>query len=121
MKAGCFEEVGNRYSIHQLSDNSHLFVSADEIAEFPGRRSRIQSISSMNKQELKAALKDVLQANIAVRNFPLSAEQLRKKLKLRDGGDVYIFATTLPDGEHKLLLCRKIYTARRRAQTAALP
>ena len=108
MKAGCFEEVGNRYSIHQLSDNSHLFVSADEIAEFPGRRFRIQSISSMNKQELKAALKDVLQANIAVRNFPLSAEQLRKKLKLRDGGDVYIFATTLPDGEHKLLLCRKI-------------
>ena len=108
MKAGCFEEVGNRYSIHQLSDNSHLFVSADEIAEFPGRRFQIQSISSMNKQELKAALKDVLQANIAVRNFPLSAEQLRKKLKLRDGGDVYIFATTLADGQHRLYICRKI-------------
>ena len=108
MKAGCFEEVGNRYGIHQLSDNSHLFVSADEIAEFPGRRFQIQSISSMNKQELKAALKDVLQANIAVRNFPLSAEQLRKKLKLRDGGDVYIFATTLADGQHRLYICRKI-------------
>ena len=62
----------------------------------------------MNKQELRTALKEVERANISVRNFPLSADQLRKKLKLKDGGDVYIFATTMSDGEHRLFICRKI-------------
>jgi hypothetical protein len=47
-------------------------------------------------------------ANIAVRNFPMTVDQLRKKLKMKDGGDTYIFATTLASGEHKLLICRKI-------------
>ena len=108
MKAGCFAEVERQYPVRQLSANSHLFVSSVEIDDFPGRRFQISAISSMNKQELREVLADVERANITVRNFPLTPEQLRKKLKLKDGGDVYIFATTLPDGEHKLLLCRKI-------------
>jgi hypothetical protein len=62
----------------------------------------------MNKQELRTKLKDVERANISVRNFPLSVEQLRKKLKLKDGGDTYIFATTTTDGAHQLFICRKI-------------
>ena len=108
MKAGCFAEVERQFPVRQLSVNSHLFTSAVEIDDFPGRRFQISAISSMNKQELREVLADVERANITVRNFPLTPEQLRKKLKLKDGGDVYIFATTLPDGEHKLLLCRKI-------------
>jgi hypothetical protein len=62
----------------------------------------------MNKQELKNALQTIERANIAVRNFPLTVEQLRKKLKLKDGGDVYIFATTTSKSDHKLFICRKI-------------
>ena len=62
----------------------------------------------MNKKELSASLGTLERANIAVRNFPLTAEQLRRKLKMKDGGDVYIFATTLADGTHKLFFCRKI-------------
>ena len=108
MKAGCFAEVERQFPVRQLSVNSHLFVSAVEIVDFPGRSFQISAISSMNKQELKTVLSGVERANITVRNFPMTPEQLRKKLKLKDGGDVYIFATTLPDGEHKLLLCRKI-------------
>ena len=108
MKAGCFAEVERQYPVRQLSANSHLFVSSVEIVDFPGRRFQISAISSMNKQELREVLAGMERANITVRNFPLTPEQLRKKLKLKDGGDVYIFATTLPDGEHKLLLCRKI-------------
>lgn len=108
MKAGCFAEVERQYPVRQLSVNSHLFVSAVEIVDFPGRRFQISSILSMNKQELREVLADVERANIAVRNFPLTPEQLRKKLKLKDGGDVYLFATTLTGGEHKLLFCRKI-------------
>ena len=108
MKAGCFEEVGQGFPVQQISQNSHLFLSSVEIEDFLGRRFQISSISSMNKQELRTALKEVERANISVRNFPLSADQLRKKLKLKDGGDVYIFATTMSDGEHRLFICRKI-------------
>ena len=62
----------------------------------------------MNRQELRSALQGMERANISVRNFPMSVDQLRKKLKLKDGGEVYIFATTMADGEHRLLICRKI-------------
>ena len=108
MKAGCFADVEARYSVRQIAPNSHLFLSDVEIADFPGRGFQILSISSMNKQELRTTLKEMERANISVRNFPLSVDQLRKKLKLKDGGDVYIFATTMADGEHRLFICRKI-------------
>lgn len=108
MKAGCFAELEQRFAVRQVSANSHLFLSAVEIGDFPGRRFSILSISSMNKKELSASLSTVERANIAVRNFPLTAEQLRRKLKMKDGGDVYIFATTLADGGHRLFICRKI-------------
>ena len=108
MKAGCFEALEERFPVSQVSPNSHLFLSADEIRHFPGRAFQIIATSSMNKKELKPALANISQANIAVRNFPLTAQQLRQKLKLRDGGDVYIFATTTADGGHKLFICRKI-------------
>ena len=108
MKAGCFDALEERYAVRQVSVNSHLFLSVDEIEGFPGRGFQIMSISSMNKHELKEALKGIDKANIAVRNFPLTVDQLRKKLKLKDGGDVYIFATTEADGGHSLYICRKI-------------
>lgn len=108
MKAGCFDEIGNFYQICKLSANSHLYVSDHEVKDFPGRGFQILSIPSMNKRELKEALRDIDRANITVRNFPMSAEALRKRLRLKDGGDLYIFATTVGDGSHQLFICRKI-------------
>ncbi len=112
MKAGCFAEVEAQFPVRQVSSNSHLFLSSDEIDGFPGRKFQILAISSMNKQEIKKKFSESLvpmeSANIAVRNFPMTAELLRKKLKLKDGGDTYIFATTLASGEHKLFICCKI-------------
>ena len=108
MKAGCFDVLASRFPVKALSRNSHLFISSDEIAYFPGRKFKIQAISSMNKKELKRALAGVSQANIAVRNFPLSVAELRKRLKLKDGGDTYIFATTVGERNHTLILCKKI-------------
>ena len=112
MKAGCFAEVEAQFPVRQVSSNSHLFLSSDEIGDFPGRKFQILAISSMNKQEIKKKFSESLvpmeSANIAVRNFPMTAELLRKKLKLKDGGDTYIFATTLASGEHKLFICCKI-------------
>ena len=108
MKAGCFAQVEERFGVCQLSVNSHLFISSHEVRDFPGRRFHIEAVTSMNKQELKAVLQGIERANIAVRNFPLTAEVLRKKLKIKDGGDLFIFGTTLPDNTHKLFICRKI-------------
>ena len=108
MKAGCFDEIGDFYQICKLSANSHLYVSDHEVKDFPGRGFQIVSIPSMNKRELKEALRDIDRANITVRNFPMSAEALRKRLRLKDGGDLYIFATTVGDGSHQLFICRKI-------------
>ena len=116
MKAGCFAEVEEQFGIRQISQNSHLFLSDVEIESFPGRKFQILAISSMNKQEMKHTFSEIINqkltsmesANIAVRNFPMTVDQLRKKLKLKDGGDTYIFATTIASGEHKLLICRKI-------------
>ena len=108
MKAGCFKEMEERFPVQQISQNSHLFLSSDEIGDFPGRKFQILSISSMNKQDLRTHLKDIESANISVRNFPMNVDMLRKKLKLKDGGNVYIFATTTTSGEHRLFICRKI-------------
>ena len=107
MKAGCFGVLSDRYDARMLSKNSHLFVSQAPIEAFPGRSFRIIAISSFNKKELKRHLSGITKANIATRNFPLSVAELRKRLKLKDGGETYIFATTLSDESHVLLITEK--------------
>ncbi len=108
MKAGCFGVLSERYSVSMLSKNSHLFVSQSPVVDFPGRSFRIRAVSSFNKKELKRQLQGIEKANIATRNFPLAVAELRKRLKLKDGGETYIFATTLSDDSHVLLITDKI-------------
>ena len=108
MKAGCFELVEERFGVTQIGPSSHLFVSEQQIADFPGRGFAIEAVGSMNKKDTKRLLNGMKQANIAVRNFPLTAPQLRKKLKLADGGTVYLFGTTMQGGGHVLLRTSKI-------------
>ena len=107
MKAGCFGVLSERYDARMLSKNSHLFVSMEPIEAFPGRSFRIIAVSSFNKKELKRHLSGITKANIATRNFPLSVAELRKRLKLKDGGETYIFATTLSDESHVLVITEK--------------
>ena len=108
MKAGCFDLVEERFGVTQIGPSSHLFVSEQQIADFPGRGFAIEAVGSMNKKDTKRLLNGAKQANIAVRNFPLTAPQLRKKLKLADGGTVYLFGTTMQGGGHVLLRTSKI-------------
>lgn len=108
MKAGCFQLIEQRFGVTQPDANSHLFLSEQKVEGFPGRGFVIERISTMNKRELKDALAGIDKANIATRNFPLSVADLRKRLKLKDGGDVYIFATTDAKKGHLLFICRKI-------------
>ena len=107
MKAGCFALIAQRYACRQVSRDSHLFLSSEPIPSFPGRGFAIRAITTMNKRELKAALGGTGRANVSVRNFPMTADALRKKLKLKDGGDTYIFGTTTDDSRHVLIICEK--------------
>ena len=107
MKAGCFDELAAAYGVSPVSRNSHLFLSDEPVEGFPGRSFVVERVTTMNKGELRKALVGIEKANIATRNFPLSVAELRKRLKIKDGGDVYIFATTTAEGEHLLLISRK--------------
>ena len=108
MKAGCFDVVEARFGAVQIGPSSHLFVSDEPVDGFPGRGFAIETIGGMGKKELKRLLSGLDRANIAVRNFPLTAPQLRKKLKLADGGDAYLFGTTMQGGDHVLIRTAKI-------------
>lgn len=103
MKAGCFSLIEQRFGVKRIGINSNLFVSDEPPKGFPGRVFAVNGVSTMNRREVKALLSGVSQANIAVRNFPLSVAELRKRLKIKDGGECYIFATTDRKGRHILI------------------
>ena len=108
MKAGCFRQIADRYNMPVIACNSNLFVSRGKEQDFPGRSFNILRTTTMNKKELSRAMSGIKKANITVRNFPMTVAVLRKRLKLADGGDTYIFATTTSQGTHILLICEKI-------------
>lgn len=107
MKSGCWGAISDLYDMEMISANSHLFISEKHMAHFPGRSFIIEDISTMNKNELKRMIGTMAKANITVRNFPLTAKQLRLRLKMGDGGDCYLFATTTNDGRHIVMKCSK--------------
>ncbi|MBS5401511.1 MAG: RsmD family RNA methyltransferase [Bifidobacterium sp.] len=94
MKAGCFAALSSAFRVPQLAPNSHLFISDTSVEGFPGRAFRVATVMTMGKKDLKRGLSGLMHANIATRNFPMSVSQLRGRLKLQDGGDAYLFATT---------------------------
>lgn len=103
LKAGLQNLLPERYGLRKLHPCSHLFLSSSLVENFPGRSFVLQSWSRFGKKELKSFLRDVPQANLAVRNFPRTVAELRREWKLREGGSDYLFATTLSDGSHILL------------------
>lgn len=107
MKIGAFAALTRQFPIQQIAKNSHLYYSDDFVEDFPGRKFTIDSIIPFSGKEAKAVGKQHKQLNIATRNFRLSPDELKKRLKVRDGGDCYLFATTLANAEQVLLLTRK--------------
>ena len=107
MKAGAYKSVASRYNLLKLHPDSHLYTSSEYIKSFPGRAFKVVSVFSLNKKEVKENLHGIEQANISIRNFPGTVDELRKKLRLKDGGDTYLFATTLSNGKHSIILSRK--------------
>lgn len=107
MKAGAFRMIAAHYGVEKLHPSSHLYTSDQRIKEFPGRIFEVIAHGGFGKREVKELLASVKKANLTVRNFPNSVADLRKRLKLPEGGDDYLFATTLSNGEKAWILCRK--------------
>ncbi len=107
LKAGAFKSIAARMQLNKLHVSSHLYTSDSRIADFPGRIFQVEEIIPFHGKNLKNITRALPQANLTVRNFPLSADELRKRLKLKEGGDTYLLATTLAGGEKVLIRCVK--------------
>ena len=105
-KAGCHNTLSKRLGIDKLHPNSQLYTSDKLIKEFPGRIFEVEKCCGFSKSALKE-IQALKKANITVRNFPDTVQALRKKLKLADGGEHYIFATTIANGDKQLIICHK--------------
>ncbi|TPG33304.1 THUMP-like domain-containing protein [Flavobacterium pectinovorum] len=106
MKSGGFDEVSVVFDIHKLHKHSHLYTS-DELIDFPGRTFEIQKVIPYSKNEMKTELANQ-QANLTTRNFPDTVENIRKKWKIKNGGNLYCFFTTDKNDNKIVLICRKI-------------
>lgn len=109
-KASAMSWISNRYNLGMIARDSHIFMSTYPEKGFPGRYFRLNGVMDFGSPILKIAMKEIGKANVAVRNFPLTAEQLRRKLHISDGGDQYIFGTTTAQG-HRILLFGERYDA----------
>lgn len=107
LKAGAFRSIATAYPVKKLHPNSHLYTSDARMANFPGRAFRIISRCGLSKKEIKENLADLKKANITVRNFPATVAELRKRINLPEGGDTYLFASTLNNGRKTLIRCEK--------------
>ena len=107
LKAGAYRSLTQAYPVNKLHASSHLYTSPYYIEDFPGRRFQVEAVSGFGKKELKTLLPGLEKANLTIRNFPSSVAELRKRLKLKEGGECYLFATTLSDESKVLIKCRK--------------
>ena len=107
LKGGAYRSLASAYGVKKLHTSSHLYTSARFIEDFPGRSFRVEAVCGFSKKELKDLLQGVEKANLTIRNFPSSVAELRKRLKLKEGGDIYLFATTLSRGQKVLIKCSR--------------
>ena len=107
MKAGIFNAISRQFQVQKLEKGTNLFTSDGLREDFPGRVFRIGAVHEFHPRKLARELSAIESASIAVRNFPLSAEELRKTLKIKDGNACYLFGCTLSDGRRVVIETQK--------------
>lgn len=108
LKAGAFKSIACRMGVEKLHISSHLYTSDTEVPDFPGRRFVVDEVIKFSGKHCSNLYRTIPQANITVRNFPLTVDEIRKRTKIKEGGEVYLFATTLGNDEKVLISCHKI-------------
>ncbi len=107
LKSGAFKMLCHQLSLYKLAAHSHLYTSETLLADFPGRSFEIVQLCKLDKKEISKVIQGN-KANITVRNFPMTVKQIREKLKLQEGGNQYLFATTDMDNQKIVILCKKV-------------
>jgi len=107
LKAGAFKTVAVRFGLEKLHPHTHLYTSDSLVPDFPGRSFRVERTGGFGKRGLRMFCNGVERANLTVRNFPATVAELRRRLRVKEGGGEYWFAATLADGRHALIACRK--------------
>lgn len=107
LKSGAFQHISKKLKVDKLHQHSHLYTS-DNLQAFPGRSFIVLQHLPYQKKELKKL--PLKKANISTRNFPESVAQIRKKLAIKDGGDIYIFFTTNYTNQKTVIICKKLPT-----------
>jgi 16S rRNA G966 N2-methylase RsmD len=108
MKSGAFNLIGIRFNLLKLHKNTHLYTSNELLLEFPGRIFEVEKKWGNSKNELKDLFEKAPKANICTRNYPITVDELRKKLKIKDGGYIYLFACTLNNEQKTIIETNKI-------------
>ena len=115
LKAGGFRIIAQRFDLQKIAPHSHLYTSADLVNNFQGRIFKIEGVCKLDKKEISKYLSEN-KANITIRNFPLSVKQIREKLKLSEGGDIYLFATTDAGNQKIIIVCKKVLSSNEDSQ-----
>ena len=107
LKSGLYKTLAEKYNVKKLHQHSHLYTSTELNNDFPGRKFEVKELVPFDKKSAKTLFKSLKQANLTTRNFPLTVSELRTQYKIKDGGETYIFATTLHDDSKVLIVCQK--------------
>ena len=107
LKSGLYKTIAQQYGVEKLHQHSHLYTSNTLNNDFPGRKFQVKEVIPFDKKSAKTLFKSLQKANITTRNFPLTVNELRTQYKIKDGGETYIFATTLYDDSKVLIVCKK--------------
>ena len=107
LKSGLYKTIAQQYNCEKLHQHSHLYTSTELNNDFPGRKFEVKELVPFDKKSAKTLFKSLKQANLTTRNFPLTVSELRTQYKIKDGGETYIFATTLHNDSKVLIVCQK--------------
>lgn len=105
LKAGAFNSIAKKYEVKKLAPNSHLYTSEELIEHFPGRTFKVEKVLPYQPKDFRKL--GITKANVSCRNFKDKPEQVKKKLKLKDGGNTYLFATSDQNNKPILIICVK--------------
>ncbi len=108
MKIGAFKLIGERYGAKALAKSTHIYTREEDIENFPGRRFKVIATYENSKKGIAALKREIDGASVAVRNFPISAEALRAKLKVKENEKIFVYGVTMAEGSQKLILCSRV-------------
>ncbi|ADQ16922.1 hypothetical protein Lbys_1202 [Leadbetterella byssophila DSM 17132] len=107
MKSGAFQTVAMKYNLGKLAKNSHLYTSDEYISDFPGRVLEIEEVTNFDKKRLKNRFSNQ-KVHVIVRNFPEKPEEIKKKMGWKDGGEHFVYFTTLENLQKTCIITKKV-------------